>query len=189
MVNWYTISDTKDPKNNGTVKILRYGFQIEAKIKLATEGEDKNIFGPRVWRLDNEGCNFRIKCEQNSQSKEAWPTYTNSSFLPASPIEGMTDEKQQQILNSVFDLTKQFELKSYDELERELNKHFLIGDIIDINSMGKTTSQQIPALEIQQESVQNESSKVKTQESANTVNNIPESEIDKMLAELQGGKK
>ena len=193
LINFYVISDLKEPKNNGTLKILRYGMQIETKIKMATEGVDKAIYGKRVFRLDEEGCNFRIMCEQNSQKKDAWPTYTNSGFLPPSKIDGMTEEKQKEILASVFDLTKQFELKSYSEIESELQKHFLIDESLRINSSGRAeSSPEIPTTNntpIPQAPAGNHEVHTPPPPQSTDSQQPTEDEIDKMLAELQKGKK
>jgi len=214
VVNFYVISDAKHPENNGLVKILKYGMQIKQKYDMATTGDDKLIYGPKIWRLDDQGCNFRIKCEQNSESKEAWPTYTNSGFLPASKIEGMTDEKIKEILEKVFDLTKLHQRRSYDDLLAELNKHFFTNDVISINTQSSRPAQPSLAAVTQQlsqpttevitipitptpPSTQTSESAeapkvtqitiVNTPEAVNTSNTTAsESEIDKMLKELQG---
>lgn len=188
LVNFYIISDLKDPTNNGTVKILRYGQQIGTKIKLATEGDDKETYGQRVWRLDKEGCSFRIKTELVSKSKEeSWVTYINSGFLRESAIDGMTEEKQKQILASVFDLTKQYERKPSTELEKEMHTHFLTDDVITIDTNGKTNSVEISVNNntplVPQTITKEETQKIETPKSDKK--EITESEIDKMLADLQ----
>jgi hypothetical protein len=187
LVNFYVINDVKNPKNNGTVKILKYGMQIKKKYDMATTGVDKEIYGSKIWRLDDKGVNFRIICEQNSEAKEAWPTYTNSGFIPSAPIEGMTDEKINQILNNVFDLTKGFQRKTYDELLAELNKHFFSNDITIINEKPSETPTQQSLTPVEDDLNMNLAS---APEPAEKVNNIVESvssdnEIDAMIRELQ----
>ena len=140
LVNFFVISDAKHPENNGTLKILRYGVQIDKKIKMATEGIDKDSYGSRVWRLDDQGCNFRIICEENAEkgkgsSERKWPTYNNSGFLPPSKIEGMTEAKEKEIFAGVFDLANMYTRKSYDDMLKEMNKHYFVNEVQDLGSM------------------------------------------------------
>lgn len=131
MVNFYVINDNKHPENNGTVKILRYGITISKIIQDATSGENAESFGQKVWRLDEYGCNFKIKADPNTNKgdkdgdKDAWPTYVASCFLPSSKIEGMTDERQMEILKSAFDLQKRYEMKGYAELKQLVEEHYI----------------------------------------------------------------
>lgn len=190
LVNFYVINDVKHPENNNTVKILKYGKQIKAKYDMATTGDDKDIYGTKIWRLDEQGCSFRIKCEQNSESKEAWPTYTNSGFLPPSKIEGMTEAKINEILNSVFNLNKLYTSKSYNDMLTELNTHFFGNNIVSINA--PTESLSMPVTESktpvqQQEKVQNtEEATTSTSKNAAGGSNLSDTELDNMLKELQG---
>ena len=196
MVNFYVISDAKHPENNGTLKILRYGKQIEDKFKMALEGDDVGVYGPRVWRLDGEGCNFRIKCEQNSDKKDSWPTYHNSGFLPPSTIEGMTPEKQKSIYESVFDLTKQFAHTPHQELEDALRKHFLSSDVVTVNggsSMSTASNDEIPmnfapVSTPKADAPTTQATPVAESKSATSTSTVDESDLDKMLEELQGKK-
>jgi hypothetical protein len=139
VTNFYVISDIKHPENNGTVQLLKFGKQIHQKYEMATKGDDKDIYGSKILRLDEQGCSFRIKCEQNSDSKDAWPTYTNSGFLPQSKIDGMTEEKIKEIYGSVKNLTTLYTQKSYNDLLAELNKHFFSNDVKPINASLPTT--------------------------------------------------
>jgi hypothetical protein len=196
MVNFYVISDAKHPENNGTVKILKYGKQIEDKFKMALEGDDEKLYGPRVWRLDGEGCNFRIKCEQNSdaKTKESWPTYTNSGFLPPSTIEGMTPEKQKQIYDSAYDLTKQFERTSYQELEDALKKHFTCQDVISMHGGPSMLDNDEIPMDFKSPSTPSNSASPATQNEAvsqstpSSTSTVDENDLDKMLEELQRKK-
>lgn len=123
MVNFYVIDDNKNPDNNGKVKIFRFGQQIEDIVNEAMSGSDKEIYGKNIWRLDN-GCSFRIQVKPNSDKKDAWPSYTSSKFLPASPIS-MSQEDVHNILKSTHDLTSIFAKLSEDELIAELQKNYI----------------------------------------------------------------
>jgi len=209
MVNFYVIADKANPKNNNTLKLLKYGKQISDKIKLATEGMDKEIYGEKVWRLDELGCNFRIICEQNSSpdknknnTKEVWPTYSNSSFLPASRIEGMTDERIQEILESVFDLSKLFPTLTWEQMTKEMDKHYFVNGINDVQTtmasvittdpVGKTLNEDKPADKPAETpavaTVTNTQPSVPVAAVDNKLisGGVNEDQLDKMLEELQG---
>jgi hypothetical protein len=119
LVNVYVIDDPANPDNNGKVKILRYGKQLQKIITEAIEGEDAEEFGPRIFDLGSEGVNFKIKVEQQGD----FPTYVSSRFTTAGKID-ISDDKQKEIYESAFDLTDVFTQKSYDELKDMLNEHY-----------------------------------------------------------------
>jgi hypothetical protein len=119
LVNVYVIDDPTNPDNNGKVKILRYGKQLHKIIMEAIEGEDADEFGPRIFDLGQNGVNFKIKCENQGE----YPTYVSSRFTTASKLS-IDAEKQQEVYDSVFDLTKVYTLKSYDELKQMFDEHY-----------------------------------------------------------------
>ena len=119
LVNVYVIDDPANPDNNGKVKILRYGKQLQKIITEAIEGEDAEEFGPRIFDLGEEGVNFKIKVEQQGD----FPTYVSSRFTTAGKID-VSEDKQKEIYDSAFDLTEVFTQKSYDELKDMLNEHY-----------------------------------------------------------------
>ena len=123
--------------------------------------------------LDEGGCSFRIKCEQNSNSQSAWPTYTNSTFLPQSKIDGMTDEKIESILNNVFDLSKTYKTHTGKEITDIINKHFLCNDIV----IEPTTELKSSPTIVENKPAVNRNT---TKESAE----VTDETIDKMLEEL-----
>ena len=119
LVNVYVIDDPVNPDNNGKVKILRYGKQLQKIITEAIEGEDAEEFGPRIFDLGEEGVNFKIKVEQQGD----FPTYVSSRFTTAGKID-VSEDKQKEIYDSAFNLTEVFTQKSYDELKDMLNEHY-----------------------------------------------------------------
>lgn len=120
LVNVYVIKDPTNPDNQGQTKILRYGKQLDKIITEAMSGDDEKDFGPKIFDLSENGCNLRIKVEEN---EGGYPTYVASRFLPGCALEGAPDEEE--IYNSVKSLDTIFELKPYDEIQRLLNIHFL----------------------------------------------------------------
>lgn len=119
LVNVYVIDDSQNPDNNGKVKILRYGKQLHKIIMEAIEGEDAEEFGSRIFDLGTTGVNFKVKCENQGE----FPTYVSSRFTTAGKL-ALSEDEQQKIYDSAFDLTKVYSLKSYDELKAMLNEHY-----------------------------------------------------------------
>ena len=122
LVNVYVVDDPQNPDNNGKVKLLRYGKQLHKIITEAIEGEDAEEFGARIFDLGSDGASFKVKCEQQGD----YPTYVSSRFTTAGKID-LSEDKQKEIYDSVFDLTKVFPLKSYDELVKMLDEHYYTG--------------------------------------------------------------
>lgn len=122
-VNVYVVSDPTNPENEGTVKILRFGKRIYDKILDATEGDDADEFGPRIYDLTENGCNFKIKVETASEGNRKFTNYNNSRFTAPSAIPNMTPEKIKEVYESTFDLTKVLETKTEDELRAILSNH------------------------------------------------------------------
>ena len=126
LVNVYVVNDPARPENNGTVKVLRYGKQLDKIIQSAINGDDANEFGARIFDLSPEGCNFRIKVELVSDKPGApkYPTYTASKFLNPSAIDGLEESKYEEIYNSILDLNTFVERKSVEELKSFINEHY-----------------------------------------------------------------
>jgi hypothetical protein len=116
MVNVYVVEDPTNPENEGKVKILRYGRQLNKIITDAIEGDDSDQFGMRVFDLSKEGCSLRIKVEDQG----GYPTYVSSKFLMPKKVDADPDE----VYNQVHDLESIQKVKSYDELQDLLNEHF-----------------------------------------------------------------
>lgn len=127
LVNVLVVTDPKKPENNGTIKVLRYGRQLDKIIQSAINGDDAEEFGARIFDLSPEGCSLRIKVELVSDKPGApkYPTYTASKFLNPSAIEGFDENKTQEIYNSIFDLNTFIERKSGEELKEFIDKHYL----------------------------------------------------------------
>ena len=120
LANVYVVDDPSNPDNNGKVKMVRYGKQLNKIIVAAVEGEDSDEFGARIFDLSENGCNFKIKVERQGD----FPTYVSSRFASPSKIPGMTDDKMEEVYSSVNDLKSVFPVKSYDELKQVLDEHF-----------------------------------------------------------------
>ena len=126
LVNVYVVSDPSNPENEGKVKIMRTGAQLQKIIRNAIDGDDAAEFGDKVFKLSAEGCNFRIKCEKKSDKPGSpeFVEYTASKFLNSSKIEGLDEKKIEEIYNGVFDLTLIFPTKTFEELKNGLDEHY-----------------------------------------------------------------
>ena len=167
LVNVYVIDDPTNPDNNGKVKMLRYGKQVHKIIMEAIEGEDAEEFGPRIFDLGPNGVSFKIKCENQGE----YPTYVSSRFTSAGKLN-ITEEEQKKIYDSVFDLTKVYTLKSYDDLKQMLDEHFYVKTAASEAQPKYSSSDEapIPSFTKKEESVQ--------------VSNSIEDDIDELLKGL-----
>ena len=124
LVNAYVVNDPVNSDNNGKIKIIRFGRQLHKIIMEAIQGEDAEEFGPKIFDLSPEGCNFRIKVDKQS----SFPTYVSSKFLMPSKIKSLSEDDFDTTYNSINKLDEIFKVRSYDELERALNEHYYDGD-------------------------------------------------------------
>ena len=134
MVNVYVISDPVHPENNGKIKVVRYGKELDKIIQSAISGDDADDFGAGVFDLQN-GCTLKIKCEARSSKGDGkaskFTTYASSKFVAASKLDEITDEKLQEIYANIIDLTKFNRKKTTAELHRMLDQHFFC--IVDVD--------------------------------------------------------
>jgi hypothetical protein len=126
MVNVYVISDPSNPENEGKVKILRYGRELDKIINSATEGDDvKDIGVERVFDVV-EGCTLRIKCESKTDKKRSamkMVTYASSKFLAPEELD-IDDDQLQAIYDSVHDLKSVNKQTTAADMQRMLDEHF-----------------------------------------------------------------
>ena len=125
-VNIFVVSDPKNPENNGTVKVLRFGKQLNKIIEAAISGDDASEFGAKIFDLSENGCSLRIKAELVSDKPGApkYPTYTASKFLAPGSIEGLDEDKISSIYESVFDLDTFVEHKTATEIQTFIDTNF-----------------------------------------------------------------
>ena len=121
LVNVYVVNDPVNPENNGTIKVLRYGRQLNKIIMDAIEGEESVDFGPRIFDLSPNGCSLRIKVEKQGD----YPTYVSSKFALPKEIDGLSQDSYEEIYSGILDLESYVPVKSYDELVEMLNTHYL----------------------------------------------------------------
>jgi hypothetical protein len=123
LYNVYVISDPSNPANNGQIKYLNAGTQLEKIIENARFGDDAEEFGPKIFDLSENGCNLQIKVETNDGG---YPTYVSSRFKSPSKIEGLANASA---IDTIYDSFKPvdtvFNKKSYEEIKTLLDVHFL----------------------------------------------------------------
>jgi len=123
LYNAYVISDPTNPSNQGQIKFLNAGSQLEKIIEAARFGDDKDEFGPRIFDLSDKGCNLQIKVEKN---EGGYPTYVSSRFKSPSKIEGLeSDSAIDAIYDGFRPLDTIFKKKTYEEIKGILDVHFL----------------------------------------------------------------
>jgi len=121
LYNVYVVSDPTNAENEGKVKILRAGKQLNKIIDAAINGDDAEEFGEKVFDLSENGCNLKIKVEKN---EGGFPTYVSSRFSSPSKLD-IQDDNIDAIYESVKALDAMWEHKSYEQVQTMLNEHFL----------------------------------------------------------------
>lgn len=120
LVNAYVVKDPTNSENENKVMIVRYGKQLHKIIVDAMEGEGAEDFGPRIFDLSPNGCNFIIKAEKQGE----YPTYVSSKFSMPKAVDGLEESKINEIYDNVNDLTSVLAVKSFDEIQALLDEHF-----------------------------------------------------------------
>jgi hypothetical protein len=117
LVNVLVVDDPVNPDNNGKVKLMRFGKQLHKIIMDAITGEDSDQFGPKVFDLSPNGCNLRVRIDDQG----GFPTYVASKFLMPSALDDVDPDSTYSEVRSLDDV---FTIKSYEELQQGLNEHF-----------------------------------------------------------------
>lgn len=155
LVNAYVVDDPTNPENNGTMKIIRYGKQLHKIISDAIDGEGSEDFGPRIFDLSENGVNLKIKCEQQGD----YITYVSSKFSLPRKIEGLAEDKMEDVYNSVLDLTSVIPTKSQDEIVQSLDEHFFCKRTLLVEKKAEEVMNEVENLNTQSaSSVQSSSS-------------------------------
>lgn len=132
LVNTYVIKDPTKEENNGQIKIMRYGRQLNKIIRDAIDGIDAEEFGEKIFDLTEKGCTLRVTVEKN---EGGYASYTSSKFLSPGtnpiPKEVDTDDFQ----NNLFELEKS---SSYDSMSLEEIK-----ELVDEHVLGEVASESI----------------------------------------------
>ena len=139
LVNAYVVDDTENPDNNGEVKIIRYGKQLDKIIRRAIDGEDSDEFGARIFDLGSNGVNFKIEVESQGE----YPTYVSSRFTGSKSDLGLSESKIEEIYKSTHKLEEVFQVKSYEELEKMFQEHYLVNEASSDNYTSHETHEPV----------------------------------------------
>lgn len=137
LVNVYVVKDPTTPENQGQVKILRMGKQLNKIVTDAISGDDSEEFGSRIFDLSDKGCNLRIKVEQN---EGGYPTYVSSKFMSPSLLDGATD--LDAVYNSFKPMDNIFEHKTTEDINKLLKEHFLGEEEVVVSSKVETEEEE-----------------------------------------------
>lgn len=137
-VNVYVVEDPSNPENNGTVKILKCGPQLKKIIDTAmNEREDE--FGPAIFDLSKDGCDFKIVAAEQGE----FTTFKDSYFTTKTKFKLSDEEVESEIYAKVHDLEAVIPVKTYEELQQLLAAHFFVGEE-DTGSSQKEEKKPLP---------------------------------------------
>jgi hypothetical protein len=123
LYNVFVIKDPTNPSNEGQIKLLNAGEQLEKIIESARSGDDKDEFGHKIFDLSEKGCNLDVKVEKN---KGGYPSYVTSRFKSPSKIDILdTDSKIDAAYDGFKPLDSIFKVRTYNEIKDLLDIHFL----------------------------------------------------------------
>jgi hypothetical protein len=123
LVNVYVIKDPTNPENEGTVKIMRYGKQLQKIILDAIEGDDAEEFGEKVFDMQPGNAILKIKVEDQG----GYASYTSSRFTTGTKFT-MSQDEQKKVFEQIHDLETIHPAKSYDEVKDFFNTHFHLAE-------------------------------------------------------------
>lgn len=183
LVNVYVVDDPVNPENNGTIKILRYGAQLDKIIRSAIAGEDAEEFGPSIFDLSENGCNLRIKVESTKEGSRAFVNYTASRFLRPSAIPNMTPDNVKNVLDNIHDLENVFSRPSPDDLKTMINLH-LYGKEDDTDSSNESMSSGMEPINLNNNESKSDNAEPSTSPTSSSSDN--QSDDDKIKELLAG---
>lgn len=187
MVNVYVIKDPSNPENEGQVKILRYGKQLQKVIMDAIDGDDASEFGEKVFDFAKGNAVLKIKVDEQG----GYANYTTSRFTTGTDFT-LDSQAVESACQSLHDLERIYDAKSYDEVEKFFNTHYHVD--IDAKKEEKKEEKAVPATtDEEDEAIINELSgasaaEIKEQNKTKEVEGdsvTGDAEIDDLLAEIE----
>lgn len=184
MVNVYVVDDPSHPENNGTVKIFRYGKQIDKIIQQALQGDLSDELGKSIFDLSSNGYDFIVRCEQQQE----FPNYSNSSFARrASALPGIGDDENKivELYGKVFKLKEMLKIKTYGALQKMLDEHYYVTNKVSTSELIETEQ---PYVENAFKDPSNQEVEKATKAVNNAVtestNTSTDEDLDKLIADL-----
>lgn len=184
MVNVYVVDDPSHPENNGTIKIFRYGKQIDKIIQQALQGDLADELGKSIFDLSSNGYDFIVRCEKQQE----FPNYSNSSFArraTALPGIGDDEDKIAELYGKAFKLKEIFKIKTYGALQKMLDEHYYVTNKV-------STSDSIETESPYAENTFKEPSNQEVEKATKAMNNVvaestnisTDEDLDKLIADL-----
>lgn len=122
LVNALWVDNPANPELNGTVQILRMGYQIKSLVDDAMTGDRADEFGPAIFDLSKDGADLKIKAEKQGE----YTTFKSSFFTTKSKLD-LNDDEIEKIYEQVHDLKSVYPVKTREELNKLLEDHFFCG--------------------------------------------------------------
>jgi hypothetical protein len=119
LVNALWVDNPSNPDLNGTVQILRMGFQIKSLVDDAMTGDRAEEFGAAIFDLSNEGADLKIKAEEQGE----YTTFKSSYFTSKSKLN-LDEDEVEKVYEQVHDLKSIYQVKTKEELNKLLDDHF-----------------------------------------------------------------
>jgi hypothetical protein len=119
LVNALWVDNPSNPELNGTVQILRMGFQIKSLVDDAMTGDRAEEFGAAIFDLSNEGADLKIKAEEQGE----FTTFKSSYFTSKSKLN-LDEDEVEKVYEQVHDLKSIYQVKTKEELNKLLDDHF-----------------------------------------------------------------
>lgn len=182
LVNVYVIKDPTNPENEGTVKILRYGKQLQKIILDAIEGDDAEEFGEKVFDLAKGNAILKIKVEDQG----GYASYTSSRFTTGTKFELAPDKAKEIFEKDLHDLETVHPAKSYDEVKEFFNTHY---HVEEGSTEKNETKKESASVEDEDEAIIDELSGNSSDDEESVrdveVETTGDAEIDELLAEIE----
>lgn len=184
MVNVYVVDDPSHPENNGTVKIFRYGKQIDKIIQQALQGDLSDELGKSIFDLSSNGYDFIVRCEKQQE----FPNYSNSSFARrASALPGIGDDENKivELYGKVFKLKEMFKIKTYGALQKMLDEHYYVTNKVSTSESIETESPYVEnAFKEPSNQEVEKSTKAMNNAVTESINTSTDEDLDKLIADL-----
>jgi hypothetical protein len=122
LVNALWVDNPANPELNGTVQILRMGYQIKSLVDDAMTGDRAEEFGPAIFDLSKDGADLKIKAEKQGD----YTTFKSSFFTSKSKLD-LDEDEIEKVYEQVHDLKTVYPVKTKEELSKMLEDHFFCG--------------------------------------------------------------
>lgn len=180
-VNVYVVDNPADPEMNGSIKILNMGPQLKEIVDDAMTGNRADEFGPAIFDLSKDGCDFKIVAEKQG----IYTTYIKSFFTSKSKLD-LSDGEIDEVYAGVHDLTQIYPVKTVEELQALLDEHF---DVDSVTEPEKEERKAIPKKEPAKKvakvaKVEDPEDEIPMEFDTDSLRSDADTDVDDLLAEL-----